>query len=68
MLVPGPVTRPNKLALKTSELVDKSKWSDLPPREREKIENVMRQRNAEGRGELVRQYHKKLAEDTRGEE
>ena len=61
VLVPGPVTRPNKLAQKHGGS-DSGKWSDLPPRQREKVRSLMRQRLAERRGDLVRQYHRKLAE------
>ncbi|MCD4826140.1 MAG: hypothetical protein K8S55_16235 [Phycisphaerae bacterium] len=60
-LVPGKVSKPSKLA-KVHKGEDSSKWSDMPPRQREKIENIMRQRLAEKRGDQVREYHRKLAE------
>ncbi len=60
-LVPGPVTRPNKLSQKhQAKGVDK--WAELPPRQRQKIESMMRLRLKQSRGDLVREYHKKLAE------
>ena len=60
-LVPGKVSKPSRLA-QVHEGTDSTKWSDMPPRQREKIENIMRQRLAEKRGDQVREYHRKLAE------
>ena len=48
---------------KTKGGADSGKWATMPPREREKLENLMRQRLESRRGGLVRDYHKKLAEE-----
>ncbi len=61
-LVPGKVTRPSKLT-KEHRGTDSGKWSELSPRQKERIENAMKQKLAEKRGGLVRDYHRKLAED-----
>ncbi|MBN1556342.1 MAG: hypothetical protein JXA11_16500 [Phycisphaerae bacterium] len=61
VLVPGPVSRPNKLA-NIHAGNDADAWSDLPPRQKEAIRNLMRRRLTERRGEMVRDYHRKLAE------
>ncbi len=61
VLVPGPVTRPNKLAQK-HQAKGTGRWADMPPRQREKLESIMRKRLGERRTGLVRDYHKKLAE------
>jgi hypothetical protein len=61
VLVPGPVSRPNKLAkIHAGREVDA--WAELPARQKEAVRNLMRQRLAERRGQMVRDYHKKLAE------
>lgn len=60
-LVPGPVARPSKLSQSHDES-DSGRWADMPPREREKLESIMRQRVAEKRGEQVRDYHRRLSE------
>lgn len=61
VLVPGPVTRPNKLA-KKHQAKAAGRWAEMPPRQREKLESMMRQRLGQRRAGLVRDYHKKLAE------
>ncbi len=61
-LVPGKVTRPGVLT-KEHRGTDSGKWSELSPRQKERIENAMKQKLAEKRGSLVRDYHRKLAED-----
>lgn len=60
-LVPGPVSRPNRMSEARSG-EDSGRWANLPPRQREKIRNAMKQRLTERRGDLVRDYHRKLAE------
>jgi hypothetical protein len=60
-LVPGPVSQPNRLAKKMGG-EESERWADMPPRQREKIKNLMQQRVSERRGDLVRDYHRKLAE------
>ncbi len=60
-LVPGPVSQPNRLTKKMGGQ-ESERWADMPPRQREKIKNLMQQRVAERRGDLVRDYHRKLAE------
>ncbi len=61
VLVPGPVSRPNNMAKKFGTGTS-DKWSDMPAKERELIENLMRKRAAQRRSGLVRDYHKKIAE------
>ncbi|MBN1942149.1 MAG: hypothetical protein JW849_02540 [Phycisphaerae bacterium] len=61
VLVPGPVSRPNKLA-NIHAAGDADVWAKLPPRQKEAVRNLMRQRLAERRGQMVRDYHQKLAE------
>jgi tetratricopeptide (TPR) repeat protein len=60
-LVPGPLSQPNRLAREHGS-DESGKWAELPPREREQVQSVMKQRLAERRGDLVRDYHKKIAE------
>ena len=61
VLVPGPVSRPNNTA-KNFGAGASDKWSDMPAKQRELIENLMRKRAAQRRSGLVRDYHKKIAE------
>jgi tetratricopeptide (TPR) repeat protein len=61
VLVPGPVSRPNKLA-KIHAGGDVGAWAELPPRQKAAVRNLMRRRLAERRGQMVRDYHRKLAE------
>jgi len=60
-LVPGPVSRPNRLS-RQHGATGQDRWSELPPRQREAIRNVLRQRLAEQRGDQVRDYHRSLSE------
>lgn len=62
VLVPGPVSRPRRL----SDLpggTETDAWAELPPREKEAVRNLLRQRMAERRGQMVRDYHRRLAEE-----
>jgi tetratricopeptide (TPR) repeat protein len=60
-LVPGPVSRPNRMS-EAHDGDDSGRWANLPPRQREQIRNLIKQRLSERRGDLVRDYHRKLAE------
>lgn len=61
VLVPGPVSQPNKLA-KMHAGSDTGKWATMPPKQREKLRTLMKQRVGSRRGGLVRDYHRKMAE------
>ncbi|MCK5113530.1 MAG: hypothetical protein KAR11_02060 [Phycisphaerae bacterium] len=61
VLVPGPVSTPNNMAKKFGA-GSSDKWSEMPAKQRELIENLMRQRTAQRRSGLVSDYHKKIAE------
>lgn len=60
-LVPGPVSRPNRMSQRHGSQ-RQERWAELPPRQREQIRNILRQRLAEHRGDQVRDYHKSLSE------
>ncbi|HOF17948.1 MAG TPA: hypothetical protein PK082_03500 [Phycisphaerae bacterium] len=65
MIVPGPTQRPSNLA--REHVGDgEGDWSSLPPRQREKLESILKTRAPEGYRDVTRDYHKKLAEDASG--
>lgn len=60
-LVPGEVSRPTRMSEKF-EGNDAGKWADLPPRQREKVREMLK-RNMGGRwGGLIREYHSRISE------
>jgi len=61
VLVPGPVSRPNKLS-RIHAGADTGNWAAMPPKQREKLRTLMKQRVGQRRGDLVREYHRKMAE------
>jgi tetratricopeptide (TPR) repeat protein len=60
-LVPGPLSQPNRLS-QTTRGKESGRWADMPPRQREAIENLMKARLGQRRGDQVRDYHRRLAE------
>ncbi len=61
VLVPGPVSRPNRLS-KIHDGSDTGTWAELPARQKEAIRNLMRQKLTERRSQMVQDYHRKMAE------
>jgi len=65
-LVPGAVARPTKRSevRKTSEIGD---WANLPPRERQKLEQLRKKVMSERYRDLIRKYRTRVAERPAGE-
>jgi len=62
-LVPGAPERPAKTAV-TRTTEESGDWAQLPPREREKRQAVMRKLISERRRRQIEDYHSALAEET----
>jgi hypothetical protein len=62
VLVPGPVERPTRLS-KVRSSAESGDWADLPPRERQRIEQIRDRIMSERHRDLIGEYRTRLAED-----
>lgn len=62
MLVPGAVKRPSKLS-QVHQGSESGDWAHLPPRDREKIRQIMRKQMSERYRQIIRDYLSRLAEE-----
>ena len=62
-LVPGAVQRPTKLS-KLHQSTESGDWAQLPPRERERIQQIMKSRMSERYRQIIKDYMSRLAEET----
>ena len=60
-LVPGAVKRPSRLS-ELHEGRESGDWARLPPRQREKIRQIMRKRMSERYRQIIKDYMSRLAE------